>query len=495
MATVVVTEPVSNGLVLLKTSIGEISIELWPREAPKAVRNFVQLCLEGFYDGVIFHRVIPNFIAQTGDPTGTGSGGECIYDEGVFADEFNQRLKFTRRGLVAMANQGTKNSNLSQFFFTLDRTDELNNRNTIFGRVAAGDTLFNVLKLNDIELEGERPLYPPVIKSAEVLDNPFPDIVPRITAQERKEQDRAKREMKVERAKQKEQSKRKGTKNAALLSFGDEPEEAVDPALAKTKFKSAHDALEDSRLSKQVLDDRGTSATLPPELQGPGLASERSEKRSKMPPPSASAPPKAESTLLAAAREAKAKAGPSASEKIKADIAKVQDDLKKMSRRGDASDDEDSRKAKKPKRTGPSLLQLEREKYASAGKGKKRKGEDDDLMSALEGFKSRVLGAKASEGMEVEEEEKEAKEGGGGLWDDELEDDDGSWLSHSLVFRKDATLDRHSIDEYSVHDPLAKTNMSLEEMKSKADNATRKYAGERERGERGEDRRDSPPNA
>lgn len=102
----------------------------------------------------------------------------------------------------------------SRWFFTLDRADELNNKNTIFGRVAAGDTLFNVLKLNEVELEPgtDRPLYPPKIKSVEVRDNPFEDIVPRITAKERKEQERAKKEMKIERAKQRELGKRKGTK-------------------------------------------------------------------------------------------------------------------------------------------------------------------------------------------------------------------------------------------------------------------------------------------
>lgn len=101
-----------------------------------------------------------------------------------------------------------------RWFFTLDRADELNNKNTIFGRVAAGDTLFNVLKLNEVELEPgtDRPVYPPKIKSVEVRDNPFDDIVPRITAKERKEQERAKKEMKIERAKQREQGKRKGTK-------------------------------------------------------------------------------------------------------------------------------------------------------------------------------------------------------------------------------------------------------------------------------------------
>lgn len=65
--------------MVLKTSFGDIEIELWSREAPKACRNFVQLCLEGYYDGVLFHRIIKGFIAQGGDPTGTGAGGESIY--------------------------------------------------------------------------------------------------------------------------------------------------------------------------------------------------------------------------------------------------------------------------------------------------------------------------------------------------------------------------------------------------------------------------------
>lgn len=103
-----------------------------------------------------------------------------------------------------------------RFFFTLDRAPELDGQNTIFGRVA-GDTLFNVLKLNELELEPgtDKPVYPPKIVSAEVLENPFEDIVPRITAAERKEQARAKREMKRERAQEKLQGKRKGTKCVA----------------------------------------------------------------------------------------------------------------------------------------------------------------------------------------------------------------------------------------------------------------------------------------
>jgi peptidyl-prolyl cis-trans isomerase SDCCAG10 len=72
-------EPATNGKVLLKTSVGDIDIELWPKESPKACRNFIQLCLEGYYDNTIFHRIVKDFIVQGGDPTGTGFGTLCSF--------------------------------------------------------------------------------------------------------------------------------------------------------------------------------------------------------------------------------------------------------------------------------------------------------------------------------------------------------------------------------------------------------------------------------
>lgn len=81
MSTIYITEPPTKGKVLLKTTLGDVDIELWAKEAPKAVRNFVQLCLEGYYDGTIFHRVIKNFIAQGGDPTGTGEGTQSLISQ------------------------------------------------------------------------------------------------------------------------------------------------------------------------------------------------------------------------------------------------------------------------------------------------------------------------------------------------------------------------------------------------------------------------------
>lgn len=89
----------------MKTTVGDIDIELWTKEAPKTCRNFIQLCLEDYYNNLIFHRVIPEFIVQGGDPKGDGTGGESIYGE-PFKDEFHQRLRFSRRGLLAMANAG-----------------------------------------------------------------------------------------------------------------------------------------------------------------------------------------------------------------------------------------------------------------------------------------------------------------------------------------------------------------------------------------------------
>ena len=98
---------------LIKTNRGEILIQLFPEQAPRTVENFIGLAKKGYYDGVIFHRVIPDFMIQGGDPTGTGMGGESIFGE-KFEDEFSKEL-FNLRGALSMANAGP-NTNGSQFF-------------------------------------------------------------------------------------------------------------------------------------------------------------------------------------------------------------------------------------------------------------------------------------------------------------------------------------------------------------------------------------------
>lgn len=98
---------------VIKTNMGDITLQLFPEHAPRTVENFVQLAKKGYYDGVIFHRVIPDFMIQGGDPTGTGMGGESIYGE-KFEDEFSPKV-FNLRGALSMANAGP-NTNGSQFF-------------------------------------------------------------------------------------------------------------------------------------------------------------------------------------------------------------------------------------------------------------------------------------------------------------------------------------------------------------------------------------------
>jgi peptidyl-prolyl cis-trans isomerase B (cyclophilin B) len=117
---------------VLQTSHGPIDIELYPEDAPKTVDNFVKLARDGFYDNLVFHRVIPDFMIQGGDPTGTGSGGPGY----SFEDEFNRHK--VERGALAMANAGP-NTNGSQFFIvTAEACPWLDGKHTVFGKVTSG---------------------------------------------------------------------------------------------------------------------------------------------------------------------------------------------------------------------------------------------------------------------------------------------------------------------------------------------------------------------
>jgi cyclophilin family peptidyl-prolyl cis-trans isomerase len=127
----------------IKTNMGDIEIELFPGEAPKTVENFVELAKKEYYKGVIFHRVIEDFMIQGGDPTGTGRGGESAWG-GKFKDEFSPKLTFDQAGLLAMANAGP-GTNGSQFFITLAPTTWLNNHHTIFGKVIKGMDVVNAI--------------------------------------------------------------------------------------------------------------------------------------------------------------------------------------------------------------------------------------------------------------------------------------------------------------------------------------------------------------
>jgi peptidylprolyl isomerase len=156
-----------KSIAVLTTTQGTIEIELLPDIAPKAVENFVSLIKGGYYDGLIFHRVIPNFMIQGGDPTGTGRGGASFWGK-PFADEFNAAIAFNEPYLLAMANAGA-NTNGSQFFITTVKTPHLNNRHTIFGRVIKGQEV--VKKIENVKTGfGDKPIEKQEIIKASVRE-------------------------------------------------------------------------------------------------------------------------------------------------------------------------------------------------------------------------------------------------------------------------------------------------------------------------------------
>ena len=133
-------DPAKRYTATFETDKGDIVVSLFADKAPNTVNNFVFLAREGFYDGTTFHRVIPDFMAQGGDPTGTGRGSPGYR----FADEFAPGLKHDKPGILSMANAGP-NTNGSQFFLTFVPTPHLDGRHAVFGEVTAGmDVLLSV---------------------------------------------------------------------------------------------------------------------------------------------------------------------------------------------------------------------------------------------------------------------------------------------------------------------------------------------------------------
>lgn len=145
---------------LIETTMGTIEIELFEKQTPKTVNNFSALVEKGYYKGVIFHRVIDNFMIQGGDPTGTGRGGESSYGE-PFEDEIVESLRHSGLGIFSMANRGP-NTNGSQFFIILAATPWLDGKHTVFGKVVKG--------LDVVQAIGK-------VKTAKPSDRPVTDVV------------------------------------------------------------------------------------------------------------------------------------------------------------------------------------------------------------------------------------------------------------------------------------------------------------------------------
>ena len=149
--------------VSIETNRGTIDLALYPKHAPQTVNNFVFLAKQGYYDGVKFHRVIADFMIQTGDPTATGRGGPGY----TFADEFHPSLRHSKAGILSMANRGP-NTNGGQFFITLGPTPHLDDRHTVFGEVSDGMDV--VKKIGSTRTgDRDRPVKDIVIQSVKIV--------------------------------------------------------------------------------------------------------------------------------------------------------------------------------------------------------------------------------------------------------------------------------------------------------------------------------------
>ena len=156
-----------GGIVKIKieTTKGDIYADLFAKEAPRTVTNFVTLTKKGFYDGLIFHRVIPEFMIQTGDPTGTGTGGPGY----TFQDEFSPELRHGKPGVLSMANSGP-NTNGSQFFIAEVATPWLDGRHSVFGQVTQGMGVVQEIAMVPRD-SMDKPLEAVRIKKVSILSN------------------------------------------------------------------------------------------------------------------------------------------------------------------------------------------------------------------------------------------------------------------------------------------------------------------------------------
>ncbi|EFW99570.1 peptidyl-prolyl cis trans isomerase [Grosmannia clavigera kw1407] len=515
MSTIYDTEPQPTASVILHTTGGELAVEIFAKQTPLTSRNFLQLCLNGYYDNTIFHRLVPGFVIQGGDPTGTGNGGESIYDGGAlagdldpwpmderrglnagpqginFKDEFHSRLKFSRRGLLGMANEGKPDTNGSQFFFTLDKTDELNGKNTMFGRVA-GPTIYNLTKMGQVEVhEGtERPLYPIVIKNIEIVTNPFTDM--------RKQERVARYEERQAAPAEKKKSKRKKGVNKTLLSFGDDIEEDED----EVEVTQGKHKVTKTGKSKRTESRRGDGETQSMTVVGKADPEDQAaENKSAL--PSRAAPPAATPgfSLEDDASLAELELGSETSPMVKSELDKTNAEIAAL-----------KASMRRTVRTEPANIQktksvLESLTPANTARGKKLSkshglsSHDEKTLKLLGRFESKLEAESASRGKESLPSANQLKDSGDGTgaeeehgevcdlhfisncqscrpWDrdqeDNGDDDDDDWMIHTLNCEadrlgKDLSNRRKAEDELIVIDPREKAQTLKEEKRATRD--------------------------
>jgi len=452
MSNIYIKEPPTFGKVLVTTSIGELDVELWSKEAPIACRNFIQLCMEGYYDNVIFHRIIKGFMVQGGDPTGTGEGGESVYGK-PFKDEFHQRLRFVRRGLVAMANSG-QDDNGSQFFITLGPCNDLNKKHTIFAKIA-GDTIYNLVQLGDVDTDpsNDRPIVPPVIKSTKVLANPFDDIEPRVK-KEKKKKSKKKKERAV-----------KAVKDFGLLSFGDEAFEEEEKntdfdAKGPNKGKSSHDIGDDPKLISKTIEDCSDEE---PEVKKSKLEVIKSKLKSS----SASKPP-SEAVVREASKEDELEAIKKESRRVAKEILKSKKDKSKTETKDDKSIAEISEENEPEPNTVYANYKKQKKEIKKKAKESKMSKKDNEklLMAYFDSFSKQLEQVKQNDD---EDQEK----------DDKIKADPKiAWMGKIFKSEEDELRDAKDMnrdineDRYDVYDPRNPLNKRKRE-KSKKSNHRR----------------------
>lgn len=479
-------EPNPTAKVVLHTATGDLELELFAKQTPITSRNFLQLCLDGYYDNTVFHRLVKGFILQGGDPTGTGQGGESSYDGEPFADEFHSRLKYTRRGLLGMANTGKKDDNGSQFFFTLAATPELQDKNTLFGRVA-GDTIYNLMAMAEADLrEGtdDQPMYPTRITSAEIIINPFDDMVKRVRVAERTEPE----------AKKVKKPKRKAGKN--VLSFGDDGDDVESaPVAKKAKYNAKLVSAGEERPTPKAPEQTKSIPIRKPAPRSPSTPppSRPAQKPTLHSPPKeqAPAPPPRE---LSPESEKRSKL-----ERVNAQIA----ELKASMKRNTAS--QTAAPAKK-KSLLESMVPVSTTRGRKRGAGATNSAQEQATLDILSKFKSKLEAVEPIAEPKVKTptlpaDETSSKNGNASTnsngpgeeeevpcdlhfivgcqscraWDKQDEDDsddDTGWLAHSLSFAKDRLgkdleWKRKNEEELLVIDPLEEAKRHKAEAKGK----------------------------
>lgn len=486
-------EPPPTAKVLLQTTSGDIELELFAKQIPLASRNFLQLCLDGYYNNTIFHRVVPGFVLQGGDPTGTGDGGEAIYPGGTFADEFHSRLKFNRRGLLGMANSGRKDDNGSQFFLTLGKTEELSASNTMFGRVV-GDTIYNVMRMGEAELVdipgSERPLYPTKISGAEILVNPFEDMV--------KREPKAKAAGEAEKSQTKKKPKKKAGK--AFLSFADgDGDDTGEPVFKKSKFNTK--LVQDDETSREGSERAELTAKKPKPIRrkvsrspSPAVKT-NTEPKTQLPLPDEEASSRGSSTTHEAEQFSKVS---SMLDQTNAQIAELKASMKRTT-------------AAAPAETQHKKSALEEMIPEHAIRGRKRKqgnrdagGSDARALDMFNAFRAKLDGASSKESKtdtnghgKAENPEAEVDAGKQDdeeaslcdlhfiancqscqAWDKDRDADsdadmaDNGWMAHALSFGKDKlgkdlSWKKKNEDDLVVIDPREKAREIKEGQKSR----------------------------